>query len=111
MEVVDAVDGDYQVLESSSWTLALVQVPADLARSIVISDPPRRRHDTPIKLAFDVPSVASHRKVIAQCGGRTDDTDWDFRGLRHCDFVDPEGNVGQLRAPCPVDAQSAHSSP
>ena len=95
--VADAVAGDYVMLESEAWTLVLVQIPADVARSIVVSDPPRRRAGTPIKLAFDVPSIAAARSRITSGGGRVDETEWAFRGYRHCDFVDPEGNVGQLR--------------
>jgi predicted enzyme related to lactoylglutathione lyase len=96
-EVVDSAAGDYKVLESQAWTLSLVQVPADIAQSIVVSDPPLRRDGTPIKLAFDVNSLTAHRAMIVSSGGRIDESEWVFRGYRHCDFVDPEGNIGQLR--------------
>jgi predicted enzyme related to lactoylglutathione lyase len=63
--------------------------------------PARRREDVPVKLAFAVPSIEDVRHVAASLGGEVDreDDEWDFRGCRHCDGVDPEGNVIQLREP------------
>lgn len=97
LEVVDAAAGDYKVLESQVWTLSIVQVPAVVASSIHLSAVAVRREHTPIKLAFDVTSIKAHRVMILANGGQVDDTEWEFRGYWHCDFVDPEGNVGQLR--------------
>jgi len=37
-------------------------------------------------------------KLIVGHGGLVDDTVWTFRGFQHRDFLDPEGNVGELRA-------------
>ena len=91
--------GDYRVLESASWTLFIVRVPEAAAASIELTDPPTPRTATPIKLSFDVASIAEARATIADWGGRVDDHEWEFRGFRHCDFVDPEGNVNQLREP------------
>jgi predicted enzyme related to lactoylglutathione lyase len=51
----------------------------------------------PIKLTFDVASIEAARATIVDRGGRLDATEWEFRGYRHCDCVDPEGNVDQLR--------------
>jgi ribosomal protein S18 acetylase RimI-like enzyme/predicted enzyme related to lactoylglutathione lyase len=94
---------DYCVLESHAWTLSLVVVPRDIAATIHISTPPRRRDTVPIKLAFDVADIEDLRAVVAGAGGQIDPvtTAWDFQGLRHCDGVDPEGNVIQLREPLP----------
>jgi len=99
MKEVAAEAGDYRVLESDGWTLTIVQVPADVAATIELADPPARRDGTPIKLSLDVPSVTAVWQAILKGGGRVDDEVWEFRGFRHCDFVDPEGNVGQLREP------------
>jgi len=101
MTEVAAEPGDYRVLESDGWTLTIVQVPADLAATIELADPPTRREGTPIKLTFDVASMTAARRRISEGGGHVDEYVWDFRGFRHCDFVDPEGNVGQLREPIP----------
>ena len=99
MVEVAAEPGDYRVLESDSWTLTIVQVPAAVAATIKLDDPPARREGTPIKLSFDVVSIAAARRAITDDGGGVDDSMCEFRGFRHCDFVDPEGNVGQLREP------------
>ena len=99
LENVDEVPGDYRVLESDLWTLSIVQVPTEVAAAIVLSDPPARRKETPIKLSFRVPSLTVARATIIDLGGQADDEEWEFRGFQHCDFTDPEGNVGQLRMP------------
>jgi predicted enzyme related to lactoylglutathione lyase len=101
MAEVAAEPGDYRVLESDTWTLTIVQVPADVAATIELVDPPTRREGTPIKLTFDVASMTAARRTISEGGGHVDEQVWDFRGFRHCDFVDPEGNVGQLREQIP----------
>jgi hypothetical protein len=91
----------YCVLESDGWTLSLVVVPVEIAATIQLTAPARARDDVPVKLAFDVRSVDDLRVPLTKLGGQIDpDTaPWDFRGLRHCDVVDPEGNVVQLREP------------
>jgi predicted enzyme related to lactoylglutathione lyase len=99
MSEVASEPGDYRVLESDGWTLSVVQVPDDVADTIELSVPPARREGTPIKLTFDVASIAAAEATIAAHGGRVDGEAWEFRGCRHRDFVDPEGNVGQLREP------------
>ena len=91
--------GDYVVLEADGWTISLVQVPPPVAEAIVLSEPAVRRTGTPIKLTFDVPSLGCARTTVTAMGGDVDQSEWEFRGHRHCDFADPEGNVGQLRAP------------
>jgi predicted enzyme related to lactoylglutathione lyase len=96
LEVADAAD-DLRVLESDDWTLSIVRVPPEVAVTITLADPPIRREATPIKLSFEVPSIATAQAAIIELGGRVDGLEWEFRGYRHCDFVDPEGNVNQLR--------------
>ncbi|MGO9876806.1 MAG: VOC family protein [Acidimicrobiia bacterium] len=96
LEVADTAD-DFRVLESAVWTLTIVQVPAEVADAIALADPPVRREATPLKLSFEVPSIAAARATIIDRGGHVDDLEWEFRGHRHCDFMDPEGNVNQLR--------------
>ena len=98
LETVADAPGDYRVLESAGWTLSIVQVPADVAATIKVSNPPVRREATPIKLSFDVPSITASPATITERGGHVDEREWDFRGYRLCDFTDPEGNVNQLRA-------------
>jgi predicted enzyme related to lactoylglutathione lyase len=91
----------YCVLESDAWTLTLVVVPEEIAARIHLADPAQARDDVPVKLAFAVPSIDDLRVALTELGGQIDpDVDpWDLRGLRHCDVIDPEGNVVQLREP------------
>jgi catechol 2,3-dioxygenase-like lactoylglutathione lyase family enzyme len=96
-DVVDTAPGDYALLESDWWEIALVQVPPRIAEAITLEVPPRRRETTPIKLTFDVASIEGVRPRIANLGGRVEGEGWEFRGFRHRDVVDPEGNVGLLR--------------
>jgi predicted enzyme related to lactoylglutathione lyase len=100
LEVAETAE-DYCVLESDAWTLSLVVVPEAVAATFRTSVPPARREETPVKLAFDVPSIEGLRPVMARLGGQVDsgETQWEFRSLRHCDCLDPEGNVVQLREP------------
>ena len=96
-EVADGAAG-YCVLESDAWSLSLVLAPDDVASRLDLSAPAHRRAATPIKLAFYVPSIEDLRSLVDTLGGEIDprETAWDFRGLRHCDGVDPEGNVLEL---------------
>ena len=100
LEIAETAE-DYCVLESDTWTLSLVVVPDAVAATLQAPVPPARREGTPIKLAFGVPSIEDLRPVMARLGGRVDsgETQWEFRGLRHCDGLDPEGNVVQMTEP------------
>lgn len=69
--------------------------------SIVITEPPARRSDTPIKPVFRVPSLETLRSVVDELGGALDveDAAWTWKGLRRLDALDPEGNVVRLCEP------------
>jgi predicted enzyme related to lactoylglutathione lyase len=99
LSAVECGGDDFCVLASGDWELSLVTVPAAIAAALVITDPPERRAETPVKLAFEVASVEELRPVVTGAGGQTDPTGsaWDFRGFRNLDCLDPEGNVLQLR--------------
>jgi predicted enzyme related to lactoylglutathione lyase len=88
----------YCVLESDSVSLSLVKVPDAIAATIDVETPPRRRISTPIKLAFEVPSIERARSIAVALGGQVDPptTEWSHGGVIHCDGTDPEGNVIQL---------------
>jgi len=100
---------DYCVLESGAWTLSLVVVPDAVAATLQASVPPARREGTPVKLTFGVPSIDDLRPVMARLGGQVDpgETQWEFRGLTHCDCLDPEGNVVQMTEPLADRARPA----
>ena len=100
LEVGNAAE-DHVVLESDVWRLSLVVVPPSIGVAIELSVPARRRESAAIKLAFQVPRIDDLRSPAAALGGQLDptSTQWDFRGFRRCDAIDPEGNVIQLLEP------------
>ncbi len=100
LEPAEAAE-DYSVLESEAWVLSLVVIPDAIASAFPEEFPAARREETPIKLAFQVQSIEILRPVMAALGGRLDpaDTQWNFRGLRHCYGVAPECNVVQITDP------------
>jgi predicted enzyme related to lactoylglutathione lyase len=87
------------VLESANQQLVLHGIPKAVAKTIVISSPPRRREDTAVKLIFPVASIAEARRQAVALGGELDPEKKEFevRGFRACDGHDPEGNVVQFR--------------
>ncbi len=104
LEVMHEVD-DHIVLESESYELVIVAIPAEIAARIVIATPPEKRENTAVKIVFAVPSLAAAREAAERNGGELypPGKEWRFQGLRVCDGVDPEGNVIQLRE-LPADA-------
>ncbi len=87
-------------LDVAGSTLHLVVVPAQVADDIVITEPPARREDTPIKLVVSVDDLVAARRRIAEHGGTVDEVDreWEWKNTVRVDAVDPEGNVVQLAA-------------
>ena len=98
LEIVHEV-ADHVVLESETWELVVVAIPAATAARIVITTPPARRENTAFKLSFLVDSLAEARVAARAAGGELNapDTEWSFQGLRVCDGCDPEGNMIQAR--------------
>jgi predicted enzyme related to lactoylglutathione lyase len=94
---------DYAVLQSGAVQLVVHSIPAHIAASITVADPPARREDTAVKLMFVVPSIAQARALAASLGGELNppDREWQFGAYRVCDGHDTEGNVIQLRQHAP----------
>lgn len=90
---------DHIVLGAGAVQLVIHGIPKRISDTIVISDPPQAREATPIKLFFQVESLAAVRAQAGALGGRLSppSSEWEARGLRACDGVDPEGNVLQFR--------------
>ena len=79
-------------LDAGGACLALHAIPAAIAAGIEILDPPRRREETPLKLAFEVEDLAAARARLVAAGAvMSEPTRWGS-----CDGVDPEGNVFQI---------------
>jgi predicted enzyme related to lactoylglutathione lyase len=106
LEIVHEV-ADHVVLESETYELVVVAIPAATAARIVITSPPARRENTAFKLSFLVDSLADARAAALAAGGELDPParEWDFQGLRVCDGCDPEGNMIQVREPLPDAAE------
>ncbi len=98
---VESADGDFVTLESGHLQVSFVRVPAHVAAAYPLADPVERRSDTPVKLVLPVPDLAAARATAPALGGSVDPVErqWDWRGGRHVDAVDPEGNVVSLRQP------------
>jgi catechol 2,3-dioxygenase-like lactoylglutathione lyase family enzyme len=96
--VVVEQDDTTAMLENDGWTLHLVTVPAAVAATIELSDPPRRRAETPLKPVFEVAGIEALRGQIAELGGELDPPERgrSFGGALRLDALDPEGNVIQL---------------
>lgn len=94
-----SVQPDHVVLGGGGFELVVVAIPAHIARSIDIANPPLRREETPIKLIFVVRSIAVARSLAPIHGGELDppESEWALPGGRVCDGHDPEGNVIQVR--------------
>ncbi len=106
LEIVHEV-ADHAVLESETYELVVVAIPAAIAARIVIAVPPVRRENTALKLSFLVDSLADARVAAKEAGGDLDPPakEWDFQGMRVCDGCDPEGNMIQVREATPDDAE------
>lgn len=96
---VETVDGDFVTLESEHLQLSFVRVPAHVAAAYPLADPVERRSGTAVKIVLPVASLADARAAAPALGGSVDpvDREWGWRGGRHVDAVDPEGNVVSLR--------------
>lgn len=96
---VTHTEADHVVLDSPSLQLVVVAIPAAVAATIDIANPPQRRTDTPIKLALAVKSLAAAREAAPSLGGELNpvEREWVYGQHRVCDGHDPEGNVVQLR--------------
>ena len=89
----------FVLLSSEGLELSIIQSPPALAERIQIAEPPEVRESTPIKLSLLVGNLESTRPKIVRLGGglKASAKAWSWRGAKHLDGWDPEGNVFQLR--------------
>lgn len=94
----------FTLLAARGVELAVVGIRADIAARIELSSPPVVREDTPQEFSFLVASLAEAAQTAAAVGGSfpPPDAAWSWRGMRHLDGHDPEGNVVQLRELAPL---------
>jgi catechol 2,3-dioxygenase-like lactoylglutathione lyase family enzyme len=94
-------DAAFILLDGASVELLVHAIPAEIASTFEIGVPPERREHGAIKPCFAVTDLQRARQRALAVGGMLDPaaSEWTWRGLRHCDGHDPEGNVIQLRQP------------
>ena len=92
-------ESKYIILERDNFQLTVVAASPQIAASIHITSPPKRREDAAVKLVFPVPSLAAARAAARALGGELNapEQEWNFQNSRVCDGHDPEGNVIQFR--------------
>ncbi len=97
---VEQQDDGFVVLGSAATELVVHAIPPAIAAQIDIAVPPRPREDASVKLIFPVADLAAARAAACAHGGQIEpaEREWEWRGYRICDGVDPEGNVVQIRA-------------
>ena len=90
---------DKVILETSSLLLVIHAIPADVASSINITEPPLMRENCALKLILPVQSLAETRaKAHVLGGGLAPETmEWSAGNFNACDGFDPEGNMLQFR--------------
>lgn len=92
----------FAVLAGPGVELALVAMPPEFVEPAPADgQPPPPRETTPIKLSFLVPAIEACRPAVTSGGGtlKAPEAAWTWRGQRHLDATEPEGNVFQLREP------------
>jgi catechol 2,3-dioxygenase-like lactoylglutathione lyase family enzyme len=87
---------DAAQLDAGGVILLLHAIPAKHAASIVISDPPKARSDTPVKLIFHVDDVRGTRERLLAGGAQTRELATLDDGRMTCDCLDLEGNVFRI---------------
>lgn len=79
-------------LDAGTVRLALHAIPPRVARTIDITNPPRAREESPMKLVFEMDDLDAARRRLVQYGA----TMFEPRNSGVCDGLDPEGNVFSL---------------
>ncbi len=91
---VGANDPKVTVLVSDEFELVIHALPDEPEGQST-----RPREDAYIKPFFPVTSLADARRRVVALGGRLrpQGEEWEARGFRACEGVDPDGNLIQLR--------------
>ena len=84
-------ESGWVVLSDGGVELALHGIPAEIASTIIIENPPVPRSETPIKLVFATSDLEYASAAINKVGG------WIERSFEdRFDAKDPEGNIFQV---------------
>ena len=92
-------DDNVTVLGSATFELVIHSLAAEPAAA----EPPVVREDSYIKPFFPVVSLSEAREKAVALGGRLrpQSEEWEARGFRACEAIDPDGNVIQFRQDAP----------
>ena len=92
-------DDNITVLGSDTFELVIHSLPTEPD----VSEPLVVREDSYIKPFFPVASLSEARERAAGLGGqlRPRNEEWEARGFRACEAIDPDGNVIQFREDAP----------
>jgi catechol 2,3-dioxygenase-like lactoylglutathione lyase family enzyme len=93
--VEDTRPDEWIRFDAGGVLFALHAIPAEVAKHIAISDPPKRRGDTAIKFTFHVADVEAARQQLLAHGAQMSEIAR-HADLELCDGLDPEGNVFQI---------------
>lgn len=98
LSVIESGD-DYVCLGRSGIEINVLRMNSKGGKKIKPETAFQVREETPIKCSFFVDSFEQARKAHQKFGGMLNDekTAWEWRGVRHLDGYDPEGNVLQYR--------------
>jgi hypothetical protein len=99
---------------TDSWALfnaggarfALHAIPAEIARNIEVSSPPKARETNPVKLIFAVDDVPAERNRLEALGIAILQRPWQ-NADDECEGIDPEGNIFQISSVSSISSQSA----
>ena len=78
--------------EAGGARFALHAIPEQIAETIEITEPPKARTTSPIKLVFETPDLEASRTHLVEHGAVMFET----QSWGACDGLDPEGNVFQI---------------
>jgi predicted enzyme related to lactoylglutathione lyase len=89
----------HDLLQGAGVEVVVHAIPAGIAKTITINQPPQPREDTPFKPTFYVPDLNAVRAAVEATGGwlKAADKAWHFRGATVLDGHDPEGNIVQFK--------------
>jgi predicted enzyme related to lactoylglutathione lyase len=95
---VKSRDPEWIAFDAGGVEFAIHQIPQEIAKGIVIGEPPRERSTGSVKLSFVVDDFKAAKAKLEAAGARFRDP-WPWDGPAERDFVDPEGNVFRIREP------------
>jgi hypothetical protein len=87
----------WALFDADGTRFALHAIPAEYARNIEISSPPKPRETGPVKLIFAVDNVPVERNRLEAMGITMLQRPWQ-NATEECEGVDPEGNIFQISA-------------